>query len=172
MGLFDAYDADPEDLPTFSAADPGNYEAVIASVEETEDVYKQGAEKHGVLEKFITFTYDAEDINYQVTHHFPLPRPRPWDPEKIEYNKVTEEQAMLQRLGALSRHLENCGIPKAAQKNLDLSDLSDMVGISGVLTMKRNKKGYVNPEKFVQKQSSGTSLPETPAVSPDLANWS
>lgn len=167
MGLFDAYDADPEDLPTFSAADPGNYEAVIASVEETEDVYKQGNGS-----KFITFTYDAEGINYPVAHNFELPRPRPWDPDKIEYGKVNEEQAMLQRLGAISRHLENCGIPKVAQKNLDLSDLSDMVGIAGVLSMKKNKKGYVNPEKFVQKQSSGASLPETPAVDPSLANWS
>lgn len=167
MGLFDAYDADPDDLPTFSAAEPGTYEAVIANVEETEDVYKQGKG-----EKFITFTYDAEGINYPVAHHFPLPRPRPWDPDKIEYGTVNEEQAMLNRLGALSRHLENCGIPKASQKSLDLSDLSDMVGIAGVLTMKKNKKDYVNPSKFVLKQSSGTSLPESPAVSPDLANWS
>lgn len=167
MGLFDAYDADPEDLPSFSAAEPGPYEAVIAGVEETEDVYKQG---NG--EKFITFTYDAEGINYPVTHHLALPRPRPWDPEKVEYGKVNEEQAMLQRLGAISRHLENCGIPKASQKSLDLSDLQDMVGIAGVLTMKKNKKGYVNAEKFVLKQSSGTSLPTTPAVDESLANWS
>lgn len=167
MGLFDAYDADPEDLPSFSAADPGNYEAVIAAVEETEDVYKQGKG-----EKFITFTYEAEGINYSVTHHFPLPRPRPWDPEKVEYGKVNEEQAMLQRLGAISRHLENCGIPKASQKSLSIDDLQDMVGIAGVLSMKKNKKGYVNAEKFVLKQSSGTSLPDTPAVDPALSNWS
>lgn len=167
MGLFDKYDADPEDLPTFEGLKEGVYEAEITDVEITQDVYKQ-FEKTGVMAEFITFSYKVEGANYAIKHNFALPtHPQPWSKEEIAYKDVSVYDAERRNLGAIARHLENCGVPRASQKDLSIDDLKNLIGVKGTLTMTK-KNNYVNPTKFVIKQESGATLPDMPATT---AGW-
>lgn len=168
MGLFDKYDADPEDLPTFEGLKEGVYEAEIADVEKTQDVFKQ-YEKTGVMADFITFTYNVEGANYPIKQHLALPtHAQPWSKEEIAYGNVSVFDAERRNLANIARHLENCGVPRSAQKDLDIDDLKNLIGVKGVLTMTK-KKEYVNPTKFVVKSESGVELPSAPAA--DTSGW-
>lgn len=168
MGLFDKYDADPEDLPTFEGLKEGVYEAEVADVEQTSDVFKQ-REKTGVDAQFITFSYTVEGANYPVKHHFALPtHPQPWSKDEMAYGDVSVYDAERRNLANLARHLENCGVPRSSQKDLEIDDLKNLIGVKGALTMTK-KKNYVNPTKFVQKQDSGISLPQVPVA--DTSGW-
>lgn len=168
MGLFDKYDADPEDLPTFEGLKEGVYEATIQDVEMSRDVYKQ-KEKTGVDAEFITFIYAVEEANYGVKHHFALPtHPQPWSKDEYAYGTVSVYDAERRNLGAIAKHLENCGVPRASQKDLDIDDLKNLIGVKGTLTMTK-KKDYVNPTKFVVKNESGVELPSAPTA--DTSGW-
>lgn len=163
MGLFDEYDANPEDLPATGAMKPGPYPAKIVNVERTFNVFKQAGHE---TDPFITFTYDLEGAQWPVQHHFALPRhPQPWSETEYEYNKVTIADAMKQNLARLATHLENCGVPRSKQNSIELADL---IGIEGVVTM-TERKGYVNPTKFAAKQDSGATLPESSGM--DMSGW-
>lgn len=159
MGLFDEYDANPEDLPDPSGIEPGAYPARVKAVEVKFNVYKQDGKDN---DKFIVFTYDVEGASFDINHNFAMPRPKPWSETDIEYGSVTVADAMKQHLARFAKHLENLGVPRSKQNDIELEDL---VGIEGVVTMTKNKKGYVNPSKFVVKQDSGASLPESDGLS-------
>lgn len=162
MGLFDDYDANPEDLPELGAK-VGTFPATITNVERTFNVFKQDGHEE---DPFITFTYQTEAAPWPVQHHFALPsKPQPWSETEIEYKSVTVADAMRQHLARLAKHLENCGVPRSKQNSIELADL---IGIEGVVTM-TERKGYINPTKFVVKQESGVGLPDAPSA--DMSGW-
>ena len=166
MGIFSGFNADVADLPEVSNNGPeaGVYDATLSMVEVRDDVFKQGDGS-----KYLCFDYTIEGYSYPKTMNFQLPdSPAPWDDtvtfQKINDKEFTEKSTMEYRLARIASALEDLGVPREKQDDVNPSDLVDL---KVVLTLRGNKKGYVNAVSAKVKKESSLSLPgqtSTPAA--------